>query len=58
MKSIQERKGVPMKRRDVLKSADCVLMSPAFESFGQESKGDDAVKANRLFCNLGNSVRR
>jgi len=46
-----------MKRRDVLKSAGCFLMLPALESFGQEAKGDDAGKANRLFCmNIGNGM--
>ena len=46
-----------MQRRDVLKSAGCVLMLPALESFGQEAKGDDAGKANRLFCmNIGNGM--
>ena len=57
MKSIQKRKGVHMNRRDVLKSAGCLLMLPALESFGQEPKGHDAVKANRLFCmNIGNGM--
>ena len=57
MKSIQKRKGSPMNRRDVLKSAGCILMLPALESVGQEAKGDDAVKANRLFCmNIGNGM--
>ena len=57
MKSIKKRKGGPMNRRDVLRSAGCVLMLPALESFGQETKGDDAVKANRLFCmNIGNGM--
>ena len=46
-----------MNRRDVLKSAGCLLMLPALESFAQEAKGYDAVKANRLFCmNLGNGM--
>ena len=46
-----------MNRRDVLKSAGCVLMLPALESFGQEAEGDDEVKANRLFCmNIGNGM--
>ena len=46
-----------MNRRDVLKSAGCLLMLPALESFGQEAKGYDAVKANRLFCmNIGNGM--
>ena len=46
-----------MNRRDVLKSAGCLLMLPALESFGQEAKGHDAVKANRLFCmNIGNGM--
>ena len=57
LKSNQKRKGAPMNRRDVLKSAGCVLMLPALESFGQEPKGHDAVKANRLFCmNIGNGM--
>ena len=57
LKSNQKRKGAPMNRRDVLKSAGCLLMLPALESFGQEAKGDDAVKANRLFCmNIGNGM--
>ena len=57
MKSIQKRKGAPMRRRDVLKSAGCLLVLPALESFGQEATGDDAVKANRLFCmNIGNGM--
>jgi hypothetical protein len=57
MKSIQKRKGAPMKRRDVLKSAGCLVMLPALESFGQEPTGDDAGKANRLFCmNIGNGM--
>ena len=46
-----------MHRRDILKSAGCLVMLPALESFGQEAKGDDAVKANRLFCmNIGNGM--
>jgi len=46
-----------MRRRDVLKSAGCLLVLPALESFGQEATGDDAVKANRLFCmNIGNGM--
>ena len=57
LKSNQKRKGAPMNRRDVLKSAGCLLMLPALESFGQEAKGYDAVKANRLFCmNIGNGM--
>ena len=57
MKTNQKRKGAPMNRRDVLKSAGCLLMLPALESFGQEAKVDDAVKANRLFCmNIGNGM--
>ena len=57
MKSIKKRKGVHMNRRDVLKSAGCLLTLPALESFGQEPKGHDAVKANRLFCmNIGNGM--
>ena len=46
-----------MNRRDVLKSAGCLLMLPALESFAQEAKRYDAVKANRLFCmNIGNGM--
>ena len=46
-----------MRRRKVLKSAGCLLMLPALESLGQEPEGDDAVKANRLFCmNIGNGM--
>jgi hypothetical protein len=57
MKAVQKRKGALMNRRDVLKSAGCVLMLPALESFGQEAKGHDAGKANRLFCmNIGNGM--
>ena len=57
LKSNQKRKGAPMNRRDVLKSAGCLLMLPALESFGQEATGHDAVKANRLFCmNIGNGM--
>ncbi len=57
MRSIQKRKGAPMNRRDVLRSAGCVLMLPSWERFGQVAKGDDAVKANRLFCmNSGNGM--
>ena len=57
LKSNQKRKGAPMNRRDVLKSAGCLLMLPTLESFGQEAKVDDAVKANRLFCmNIGNGM--
>jgi len=57
MKSNHKLKGAPMNRRDVLKSAGCLLMLPALESFGQEAKGYDAVKANRLFCmNIGNGM--
>jgi len=57
MKTNHKLKGAPMNRRDVLKSAGCLLMLPALESFGQEAKGYDAVKANRLFCmNIGNGM--
>jgi len=57
LKSNQKRKGAPMNRRDVLKSAGCLLMLPALESFGQEAKGVGSVKANRLFCmNIGNGM--
>ena len=46
-----------MRRRNFLRSAGCTLMLPALESFGQEAKGDDSVKANRLFCmNIGNGM--
>ena len=57
MRRPERRTGTPMNRRDVLKSAGCVLMLPALESFGQEAEGDDEVKANRLFCmNIGNGM--
>ena len=57
MRSIQDRKGVPMKRRDALKSAGCMVMLPALESFGQELVRDEPGKANRLFCmNIGNGM--
>ena len=57
VRSIQNRKGVPMKRRDALKSAGCLVMLPALESFGQSSTGDEPGKANRLFCmNIGNGM--
>ena len=57
MKSIQKSKRMAMNRRDILKSAGCLVMLPALESFGQEAKGDDDVKANRLFCmNIGNGM--
>ena len=46
-----------MKRRDALKSAGCLVMLPALESFGQSSTGDEPGKANRLFCmNIGNGM--
>ena len=57
MRSIQKPKGAPMNRRKMLKSAGCFLMLPALESFGQGASGDDAGKANRLFCmNIGNGM--
>lgn len=57
MRRPERRTGAPMNRRDVLKSAGCILMLPALESFGQEAEGDDEVKANRLFCmNIGNGM--
>ena len=57
MNSIQKHNGAAINRRDVLKSAGCFLMLPALESFGQEDAGDNAVKANRLFCmNIGNGM--
>ena len=46
-----------MKRRNFIRSAGCFLTLPALESFGQEVAGDDAGKANRLFCmNIGNGM--
>ena len=46
-----------MDRRDILKSAGCLVMLPALESLGQESTADEAGKANRLFCmNIGNGM--
>ena len=57
MRRREKRMGAHINRRDVLKSAGCVLMLPALESFGQEAEGDDDVKANRLFCmNIGNGM--
>jgi len=57
MRRREKRMGALINRRDVLKSAGCVLMLPALESFGQEAEGDDDVKANRLFCmNIGNGM--
>ncbi|MDB4405707.1 DUF1552 domain-containing protein [bacterium] len=57
MRRSEKQKGAPVNRRDVLKSAGCFLMLPALESFGQEPEGNDAVKANRLFCmNIGNGM--
>ena len=57
MRSIQKPTGAAMSRRNMLKSAGCFLMLPALESFGQEATGDDAGKANRLFCmNIGNGM--
>jgi hypothetical protein len=57
MKTSQGEKRIHMNRRDVLKSAGCLLTLPALESFGQEAKGHDAVNANRLFCmNIGNGM--
>ena len=57
MRSIHKRKGAPMDRRDILKSAGCLVMLPALESLGQESTADEAGKANRLFCmNIGNGM--
>ncbi len=50
MRRSEKQKGAPVNRRDVLKSAGCFLMLPALESFGQEARGVDSVKANRLFC--------
>ena len=46
-----------MNRRNMLKSAGCLLMLPALESFGQGVTDGDAGKANRLFCmNIGNGM--
>jgi len=57
MRKSEKQKGARVNRRDVLKSAGCFLMLPALESFGQEPEGNDAVKANRLFCmNIGNGM--
>ena len=39
-----------MKRREILKSAGCVLFLPALESFGQNRLALDETKVKRLFC--------
>ncbi|MBT6845866.1 MAG: DUF1552 domain-containing protein [Planctomycetaceae bacterium] len=39
-----------MKRREILKSAGCVLFLPALESFGQNRLAPDETKVKRLFC--------
>ena len=39
-----------MKRREILKSAGCVLFLPALESFGQNRPAPDETKVKRLFC--------
>ena len=39
-----------MKRREILKSAGCVLFLPTLESFGQNRTAPDETKVKRLFC--------
>ncbi len=39
-----------MKRREIIKSAGCVLFLPALESFGQNRSAPDETKVKRLFC--------
>ena len=39
-----------MKRREILKSAGCMLFLPALESFGQNRTAPDETKVKRLFC--------
>ena len=39
-----------MKRREILKSAGCVLFLPALESFGQDTAPSQDAKVKRLFC--------
>ena len=39
-----------MKRREILKSAGCVLFLPTLESFGQNPSTPQEAKVKRLFC--------
>ena len=39
-----------MERREILKSAGCVLFLPALESFGQNRLAPEESKVKRLFC--------
>jgi len=39
-----------MKRREILKSAGCVLFLPALESFGQNRSTPEQAEVKRLFC--------
>ena len=39
-----------MQRREILKSAGCVLFLPALESFGQKTPAPEEAEVKRLFC--------
>lgn len=39
-----------MKRREILKSAGCVLFLPSLESFGQNRSAPAEAEVKRLFC--------
>jgi hypothetical protein len=39
-----------MQRREILKSAGCVLFLPALESFGQNNPAPEEAEVKRLFC--------
>ena len=39
-----------MQRREILKSAGCVLFLPALESFGQKNPAPEEAEVKRLFC--------
>ena len=39
-----------MQRREILKSAGCVLFLPALESFGQNTPAPEEAEVKRLFC--------
>ena len=39
-----------MKRREILKSAGCVLFLPSLESFGQDRSAPEQTEVKRLFC--------
>ena len=39
-----------MERREILKSAGCVLFLPSLESFGQDRSSREQTEVKRLFC--------